>query len=133
LLQVKFHMPFLILTALYHGISNGHTEYEFQILSKTRDIALWNSRSVNRARALEKFEQITNTLVSICWEIWSKHYSVETTCSLIRSNVVLLDKGQVAENLLKWVIISMFVSLYQGCTRRLRTSFMQYPPMNKVR
>jgi hypothetical protein len=32
-IQVKFHMPFLILTVLYHGISNGHTEFEFQILS----------------------------------------------------------------------------------------------------
>jgi hypothetical protein len=25
-IQVKFHMPFLILTVHYHGISNGHTE-----------------------------------------------------------------------------------------------------------
>jgi hypothetical protein len=32
-IQVKFHMPFLILTVLYHGIPNGHTKYEFQILS----------------------------------------------------------------------------------------------------
>jgi hypothetical protein len=35
----------------------------------------------------------------------SKHYSVETACSLISSNVVLLDKGQVAENLLKRVFV----------------------------
>jgi hypothetical protein len=32
-IQVKFHMPFLILIVLYHGISNGQTEYELQILS----------------------------------------------------------------------------------------------------
>jgi hypothetical protein len=32
-IQVIFHMPFLILTILYHGISNGNMEYEFQILS----------------------------------------------------------------------------------------------------
>jgi hypothetical protein len=38
----------------------------------------------------------------------SKHYFVETTCSLISSNVVLLDKGQVAENLLKRVFVILF-------------------------
>jgi hypothetical protein len=32
-IQVKFHTPILILTVFYHGISNWHTEYEFQILS----------------------------------------------------------------------------------------------------
>jgi hypothetical protein len=52
--HVKFPMPFLILTVLYYGtcISNGHTKYEFQILSYTRDIALRILLCVNKARAL---------------------------------------------------------------------------------
>jgi hypothetical protein len=32
-LDKKFISFFQILTVLYHGISNGHTKYEFQILS----------------------------------------------------------------------------------------------------
>jgi hypothetical protein len=51
-IQVKFRMPFLILTVLYYGISNGHKKYELQILSYTWDITLRNPPNVNNARAL---------------------------------------------------------------------------------
>jgi hypothetical protein len=39
---------FKILNVLYHGISNGHTEYKFQILSYAGDIALTNLLYVNK-------------------------------------------------------------------------------------
>jgi hypothetical protein len=59
-IQVKFYMPLLTLTVLYHGISNDHTKYEFWMVSYTQDIALRNLQYVNKTWALFTLTQFKN-------------------------------------------------------------------------